>query len=120
MGVSVTIADARFAKPLDVELVDQLMENHSCMLTVEQGSMGGFGSIVLQHVNKNRSKNKNLVFDSIFVADRFIDQADVNSMYEDAGMGINNILNKSIKLIERSSQNSKKFDFGNFQENAVS
>ena len=41
-------------------------------------------------------------------------------MYEDAGMGINNILNKSIKLIERSSQNSKKFDFGNFQENAVS
>ena len=91
MGVSVTIADARFAKPLDVELVDQLMENHSCMLTVEQGSMGGFGSIVLQHVNKNRSKNENLVFDSIFVADRFIDQADVNSMYEDAGMGMNNI-----------------------------
>ena len=120
MGVSVTIADARFAKPLDVELVDQLMENHSCMLTVEQGSMGGFGSIVLQHVNKNRSKNENLVFDSIFVADRFIDQADVNSMYEDAGMGINNILNRSIKLIEQSSQNLKKFDFGNFQENAVS
>ena len=120
MGVSVTIADARFAKPLDVELVDQLMANHSCMLTVEQGSMGGFGSIVLQHVNKNRSKNENLVFDSIFVADRFIDQADVNSMYEDAGMGINNILNRSIKLIEQSSQNLKKFDFGNFQENAVS
>ena len=120
MGVSVTIADARFAKPLDVELVDQLMANHSCMLTVEQGSMGGFGSIVLQYVNKNRSKNENLVFDSIFVADRFIDQADVNSMYEDAGMGINNILNRCIKLIEQSSQNLKKFDFGNFQENAVS
>ena len=120
MGVSVTIADARFAKPLDVELVDQLMENHSCMLTVEQGSMGGFGSIVLQHVNKNRSKNENLVFDSIFVVDRFIDQADVNSMYEDAGMGINNILNRSIKLVEQSSHNLKKFDFGNFQENAVS
>ena len=119
MGVSVTIADARFAKPLDVELVDQLMENHSCMLTVEQGSMGGFGSIVLQHVNKNRSKNENLVFDSIFVADRFIDQADVNSMYEDAGMGINDIIDKSIKLLEQSSQNSRKFDFGNFKENAI-
>ena len=120
MGVSVTIADARFAKPLDGELVNQLMKNHSCILTVEQGSMGGFGSIVLQHVNRNRLSNEKLEFDSIFVADRFIDQADVYSMYEDAGMGINNIIEKSIKLLEQSSQNSQKFDFGNFKENAVS
>jgi 1-deoxy-D-xylulose-5-phosphate synthase len=119
MGVSVTIADARFAKPLDVELINQLMENHPCMLTVEQGSMGGFGSIVLQHVNKNKSINENLIFDSIFVADKFIDQADVNSMYEDAGLGIDSIIDKSITLIERSSQISKKFDFGDFKENAV-
>ena len=96
------------------------MENHACMLTVEQGSIGGFGSIVLHHVNKNKSINKNLIFDSIFVADRFIDQADVNSMYEDAGLGINNIIDKSIRLIERSTQISKKFDFGDFKENAVS
>ena len=82
--------------------------------------MGGFGSIVLQHVNRNRTRNENLVFDSIFVADRFIDQADVNSMYEDAGMGINDIIDKSIKLLEQSSQNSRKFDFGNFKENAIS
>ena len=54
------------------------------------------------------------------MADRFIDQADVNSMYEDAGMGINDIIDKSIKLLEQSSQNSRKFDFGNFKENAVS
>ena len=119
MGVSVTIADARFAKPLDVELINQLMENHPCMLTVEQGSMGGFGSIVLQHVNKNKSINENLIFDSIFVADKFIDQADVNSMYEDAGLGIDSIIDKSMTLIERSSQISKKFDFGDFKENAV-
>jgi 1-deoxy-D-xylulose-5-phosphate synthase len=119
MGVSVTIADARFAKPLDVELINQLMENHPCMLTVEQGSMGGFGSIVLQHVNKNKSINENLIFDSIFVADKFIDQADVNSMYEDAGLGIDSIIDKSITLLERSSQVSKKFDFGEFKENAI-
>tara|TARA_B100000575_G_scaffold81776_1_gene64324 strand:- start:714 stop:2654 length:1941 start_codon:yes stop_codon:yes gene_type:complete len=116
MGVSVTIADARFAKPLDVGLVDHLMENHPCMLTVEQGAMGGFGSIVLQHVNRNRTKNKDLMFDSIFAADRFIDQADVDSMYEDAGLGLDNIVNKSIKLLEKSVQNTKKFDFGNFRE----
>ena len=116
MGVSVTIADARFAKPLDVGLVDHLMENHPCMLTVEQGAMGGFGSIVLQHVNRNRTKNKDLIFDSIFAADRFIDQADVDSMYEDAGLGLDNIVNKSIKLLEQSVQNTKKFDFGNFRE----
>ena len=116
MGVSVTIADARFAKPLDVGLVDHLMENHPCMLTVEQGAMGGFGSIVLQHVNRNRTKNKDLMFDSIFAADRFIDQADVDSMYEDAGLGLDNIVNKSIKLLEQSGQNTKKFDFGNFRE----
>ena len=116
MGVSVTIADARFAKPLDVGLVDHLMENHPCMLTVEQGAMGGFGSIVLQHVNRNRTKNKDFMFDSIFAADRFIDQADVDSMYEDAGLGLDNIVNKSIKLLEQSVQNTKKFDFGNFRE----
>ena len=116
MGVSVTIADARFAKPLDVGLVDHLMENHPCMLTVEQGAMGGFGSIVLQHVNRNRTKNKDLMFDSIFAADRFIDQADVDSMYEDAGLGLDNIVNKSIKLLEQSVQSTKKFDFGNFRE----
>ena len=117
MGVSVTIADARFAKPLDVELVNQLMKHHPCMLTVEQGSMGGFGSIVLQHVNKNRSKNKNLIFDSIFVADKFIDQADVTSMYEDAEMGLNNIISKSVSLVEESSKIPSKFDFDNFKAN---
>jgi 1-deoxy-D-xylulose-5-phosphate synthase len=115
MGVSVTIADARFVKPLDVELIDQLMENHPCMLTVEQGAMGGFGSIVLNHVNKNRSRNENLRFDSIFVADRFIDQADVNSMYDEAGMGINDIIDKSIHLMEQSNQMSKNFNFGDFK-----
>jgi 1-deoxy-D-xylulose-5-phosphate synthase len=115
MGVSVTIADARFVKPLDVELINHLMENHPCMLTVEQGAMGGFGSIVLNHVNKNRSRNENLRFDSIFVADRFIDQADVNSMYDEAGMGINDIIDKSIHLMEQSNQMSKNFNFGDFK-----
>ena len=115
MGVSVTIADARFVKPLDVELIDHLMENHPCMLTVEQGAMGGFGSIVLNHVNKNRSRNENLRFDSIFVADRFIDQADVNSMYDEAGMGINDIIDKSIQLMEQSNRMSKNFNFGDFK-----
>ena len=118
MGVSVTVADARFAKPLDVDLINQLMENHPCMLTVEQGSMGGFGSIVLQHVNKNRNRNKNLTFDSIFVADRFIDQADVNSMYEDAGLGINTIIDKSIQLVEQSNKTSKNFNFDDFKRDA--
>ena len=116
MGVSVTIADARFVKPLDVELIDHLMENHPCMLTVEQGAMGGFGSIVLNHVNKNRSRNENLRFDSIFVADRFIDQADVNSMYDEAGMGINDIIDKSIQLMEQSNQMSKNFNFADFKQ----
>ena len=79
--------------------------------------MGGFGSIVLQHVNKNRSKNKNLIFDSIFVADKFIDQADVTSMYEDAEMGLNNIISKSVLLVEESSKVASKFDFDNFKAN---
>jgi 1-deoxy-D-xylulose-5-phosphate synthase len=85
------------------------------MLTVEQGAMGGFGSIVLNHVNKNRSRNENLRFDSIFVADRFIDQADVNSMYDEAGMGINDIIDKSIQLMEQSNQMSKNFNFGDLK-----
>ena len=80
--------------------------------------MGGFGSIVLQHVNKNRNRNKNLNFDSIFVADRFIDQADVNSMYEDAGLGINTIIDKSIQLVEQSNKTSKNFNFDDFKRDA--
>ena len=72
---------------------------------------------MLNYVNKNRSRNKNLIFDSIFVADRFIDQADVNSMYDEAGMGINNIIDKSIQLIKQSDQMSKNFNFDNFKRN---
>jgi 1-deoxy-D-xylulose-5-phosphate synthase len=48
-GLSVTIADARFAKPLDTALVNKLIQNHKLVVTVEEGAQGGFGAIVLQH-----------------------------------------------------------------------
>jgi 1-deoxy-D-xylulose-5-phosphate synthase len=53
-GVSVTLADARFAKPLDTALIDELMAGHRALITVEQGSMLGFGGLVLHHLAASR------------------------------------------------------------------
>ncbi len=85
-GLSTTVADARFAKPLDTGLLLNLARYHRTLITVEQGAQGGFGSIVLHELARQGLFDTGLVVRNICLPDRFIDQASPAEMYADAGM----------------------------------
>jgi len=83
-GVSVTVADARFAKPLDTDLIAQLARHHEVLITVEQGATGGFGAHVLHHLANTGQLDRGLKVRTMTLADRFIDHASPAAMYADA------------------------------------
>ncbi|KPQ18318.1 MAG: 1-deoxy-D-xylulose-5-phosphate synthase [Rhodobacteraceae bacterium HLUCCO18] len=85
-GVSVTLADARFAKPLDTGLIDDLMANHRALITVEQGAMLGFGGLVLHHLAATSQLDGRCAVRTLHLPDRFIDQASPAEMYAEAGL----------------------------------
>jgi 1-deoxy-D-xylulose-5-phosphate synthase len=85
-GVSVTVADARFAKPLDTDLIAQLARHHEVLITVEQGATGGFGAHVLHHLANSGGLDRGLKVRTMTLADRFIDHASPEAMYADAGL----------------------------------
>ncbi|WP_298865080.1 1-deoxy-D-xylulose-5-phosphate synthase [uncultured Sulfitobacter sp.] len=85
-GLTVTVADARFAKPLDKNLINDLARKHRVLITVEQGARGGFGSMVLDHLANEGWLDKTLAVRTVNLPDRFIDQASPDAMYADAGM----------------------------------
>jgi 1-deoxy-D-xylulose-5-phosphate synthase len=85
-GVSVTVADARFAKPLDTDLIAQLARHHEVLITVEQGAAGGFGAHVLHHLANTGGLDRGLKVRTMTLADRFIDHASPEAMYADAGL----------------------------------
>jgi 1-deoxy-D-xylulose-5-phosphate synthase len=85
-GVSVTVADARFAKPLDTGLIAQLARHHEVLITVEQGATGGFGAHVLHHLANSGGLDRGLRVRTMTLADRFIDHASPEAMYADAGL----------------------------------
>ncbi|MEJ6396683.1 1-deoxy-D-xylulose-5-phosphate synthase [Yoonia sp. 208BN28-4] len=85
-GVSATIADARFAKPLDTAMIRQLMKNHRALITIEQGSEGGFGAMVLHHLANSGQLDGTTAVRTMTLPDRFIDQAAPDAMYADAGL----------------------------------
>jgi 1-deoxy-D-xylulose-5-phosphate synthase len=100
-GISVTIADARFAKPLDTALIDELVNNHSAILTVEQGSVGGFSSLVLHYLMQSGQLRHGVNIDSMVLPDRFIDQASPAEMYSDAGMSEGHVIDRCTKLLHK-------------------
>lgn len=85
-GVSVTIADARFAKPLDTDLILQLAQNHEVLVTVEQGSVGGFGAMVLHHLAATGQLDNGLKIRTLTLPDVFIDHGSPAEMYHAAGL----------------------------------
>ncbi len=85
-GVSVTIADARFAKPLDRDLIRQLLRNHKALVTVEQGARGGFGAMVLHDLANDGLLDGRCQIRTMTLPDRYIDQASPAAMYADAGL----------------------------------
>ena len=93
-GVECTIVDARFAKPLDEKLIMELATNHEVLITIEEGSIGGFGSHVMQLLSDRGVFDTGLKFRSMILPDIFIDQDTPEKMYERAGLDSHSILNK--------------------------
>ena len=85
-GVSCTVADARFAKPLDRDLILSLARHHEALITIEEGAVGGFGSHVAQLLADEGVFDRGLKYRSMVLPDIFIDQASPEAMYRVAGM----------------------------------
>ncbi len=98
-GISVTIADARFAKPLDTDLVTQLVRHHAAVITVEQGASGGFGAQVLQYLANSGGLDHGVRLRTLTLPDRFIEQASPAAMYADAGLDAAHIVRAGVAVL---------------------
>jgi 1-deoxy-D-xylulose-5-phosphate synthase len=102
LGLSTTVADARFAKPLDVDLVSRLAREHEVLVTVEEGSVGGFGSFVMQALSDEGAFDRGgLKFRMMVLPDTFIDQDSPNAMYAKAGLDAKGIVGKVFEALGR-------------------
>ena len=100
-GITPTIADARFAKPLDQALILSLAEDHEAFITVEEGAIGGFGSHVMQLLADHGVFDAGLKFRSMVFPDEFIDQASPADMYNTAGLNAQHIAKKVMGLLQQ-------------------
>ena len=110
-GIDITIIDARFAKPLDEKLIMETANNHEVLITIEEGSVGGFGSHVMQFLSERGVFDKGLKFRSMVLPDIFIDQDTPEKMYEKAGLDslsiaskIHETLNSNIVLAKNKNK----------------
>lgn len=85
-GLSATVADARFAKPLDIDLILNLARHHEALITVEEGAMGGFGAFVLQALAQHGALDRGLKVRTLVLPDIFQDQDKPEAMYAQAGL----------------------------------
>jgi len=97
-GISATIVDARFAKPLDEELIIRCAREHDMMITIEEGSIGGFGSHVANLLAEKGIFDKGLKFRSMMLPDIFIDQDTPEKMYDVAGLNAKQIIEKILDV----------------------
>ncbi len=98
-GISPTVADARFAKPLDREMILALAENHEALITIEEGAVGGFGSHVAQLLAEEGVFDNGLKYRSMVLPDIFIDQASPADMYAVAAMNAGDIESKVLSVL---------------------
>lgn len=97
-GITTTIIDARFAKPLDKELILKSANTHEVLITIEEGSIGGFGSHVANLLAENGIFDKGLKFRSMILPDIFIDQDTPEKMYDVAGLNAKHITQKVLEV----------------------
>ena len=100
-GLSVTVADARFAKPLDADLVNRLAKSHEVLITIEEGSTGGFGSFVLEHLANVGALDSGLKIRVMTLPDIFQDHDTPYAMYETAGLNARHIAARAIEALGR-------------------
>ncbi len=105
-----TLADARFIKPLDTDLIDELIENHKYLITIEEGSIGGFGSHVLNYVFNIRRKKTSTLIKNIFFPDKFIDHMKPEEQYAEIKMDTNSIVEKIIRLYDNKVIDIKNYN----------
>jgi len=98
-GITPTVADARFAKPLDRDLILDLAARHEVLLTVEEGAIGGFGSHVAQLLAEEGVFDRGFKYRSMVLPDIFIDQASPERMYEVAGMDAAQIESRVLEVL---------------------
>jgi 1-deoxy-D-xylulose-5-phosphate synthase len=103
-GLSTTVADARFAKPLDVDLLLRLAREHEVLLTIEEGSIGGFGGFVMQTLADHGVLDRGLKVRSMVLPDIFIDQDSPNAMYAKAGLDAKGIVAKAFQALGQNIQ----------------
>jgi len=96
-GINITLVDARFAKPLDENLIWQIATDHESIITIEEGSIGGFGSQIGQFLTDKNLLDSNLKYRSMILPDRFIDHDKLDLMYKYAGLDASSI---EVKILD--------------------
>ena len=102
-GLSTTVADARFVKPLDEDMIRRLAQNHEVLVTVEEGSIGGFGSHVLQFLAEGGLLDRGLKVRSMVLPDTFIEHGKPDQMYEQAGLNASGIVTTVLGALGRET-----------------
>ena len=98
-GINITVVDARFAKPLDKNLIWQIATDHEALITIEEGSIGGFGSHVSHFLSEKNLLDKGLKFRTMVLPDKFIDQDKPEIMYKFAQLDAESIQEKVLDLL---------------------
>ncbi|MCI3180223.1 1-deoxy-D-xylulose-5-phosphate synthase [Caulobacter sp. CCUG 60055] len=98
-GLSATVADARFAKPLDIDLILRLARGHEALITVEEGAMGGFGAFVLQALAEHGALDRGLRVRTLVLPDVFQDQDKPEAMYAEAGLDADGIVAAALRAL---------------------
>jgi len=108
MGLPATVADARFAKPIDKELVRNLANNHEVLITVEEGCVGGFGSHVVQYLLAEGLLDGSLKVRSLTMEDKYVDHGNVTKQYEAAGINASGMVTAVLKALGRSAEDAQR------------
>ncbi|MGL4556130.1 MAG: 1-deoxy-D-xylulose-5-phosphate synthase, partial [Afipia sp.] len=103
-GLTTTVADARFAKPIDTDMVLRLARDHDVLVTIEEGSIGGFGAQVLHTLAENGALDKGLKVRSMVLPDTFIDQDSPAAMYAKAGLDAKGIVTRVFEALGREGE----------------
>jgi 1-deoxy-D-xylulose-5-phosphate synthase len=100
-GLSTTVADARFAKPLDIDLIHRLVREHEVLITIEEGAIGGFGSHVLHHLAANGLLDHGLKIRTMVLPDAFLDHDSPQAQYDRAGLNARHIVAMALSALGR-------------------
>jgi 1-deoxy-D-xylulose-5-phosphate synthase len=106
-GLSTTVADARFCKPLDTDLIRRLASEHEVLITIEEGAVGGFASHVLQYLATNGMLDAGLKIRPMILPDRFVDHNSPNTQYEDAGLTGRDIVSTALAALGQADSSAR-------------